>query len=36
MPAMNASRCAASVSDAGGGVRIEAIWTAFSPAVTSA
>ncbi len=36
MPAMNASRWAASASDAGGGVRIDAICTDFSPAVTSA
>ena len=36
MPAMNASRWAASASDAGGGARIDAICTALSPAVTSA
>ena len=33
---MNASRWAASASEAGGGVRMDAICTAFSPAVTSA
>ena len=33
---MNASRSRASSSDAGGGARIDAIWIAFRPAVTSA